>query len=226
MGQALGGGSFERGARGVLVRFGLAGGSAAGPPGRRSGSATTSVDGSASAGTASVGLGRGVWRLGGGGGGFGGVVGARSSGGDSGSAAGSTVAGSVSGVDRGGRLARSTVAVAARPSGSRCATASYSSTDPATAALSDPIAPRIGIRMNSVAAAADGRPEALALAADDDRERTAQVGLASGQRRIRLRAEDAQAVGAQVGQRPGEVVDGTAAGGARRRLPTPSRRPG
>ncbi len=35
-----------------------------------------------------------------------------------------------------------------RPSGSRCATASYSRTEPATAALSEPIAPRIGIRMN------------------------------------------------------------------------------
>jgi hypothetical protein len=38
--------------------------------------------------------------------------------------------------------------VRARPSGSRCATASNSRIDPATAALSEPTAPRIGIRMN------------------------------------------------------------------------------
>ena len=54
-----------------------------------------------------------------------------------------------------------------------------------------------------VASAADGRPEALALAADDDRERPAKVALPCGQRRVAVGARDAQAVRVQVGQGAG-----------------------
>ena len=50
-------------------------------------------------------------------------------------------------------------------------------------------------------------PQALALAAHDDRERSAQVGLAGGQRRIGLGAGDPQAVGVEVGQGARQVVD-------------------
>ena len=49
-------------------------------------------------------------------------------------------------------------------------------------------------------------PEPLALAPDHDGERAAQVGLAGGQRCIRLRAGDAQAAGVEVGQCAGKVV--------------------
>ena len=77
-----------------------------------------------------------------------------------------------------------------------------------------------------VAAASDGGPEALALAADDDRERAAQVRLAGRQRRVRLGAGDPQAVAVQVGERARQVVDRAeqeVLDGAR---PTPSPRPG
>ena len=93
------------------------------------------------------------------------------------------------------------------PAGSRWATASNSRTEPATAALSDPIAPRIGMRMNRSQRRRIGGPEALTLAADHDRERAAQVGLARGQRRVRLRAGDPQAVGVEVGEGARQVVD-------------------
>ena len=58
-----------------------------------------------------------------------------------------------------------------------------------------------------VAASADRRSQALALAADDDRQRPAQVGLTGGQRRVRLGAGDPQAVGVEVGQGARQVVD-------------------
>ena len=77
--------------------------------------------------------------------------------------------------------------------GSRWATASNSRIEPATAALSEPTAPRIGIRTTKSQRRRTGRAEALALAADDDRERAAEVGLAGGQRRLGLGADDAQA---------------------------------
>ena len=70
--------------------------------------------------------------------------------------AGSTASGSLGAVARRRRRSRSPGASAGlaarprcrRPSGSRWATASNSSTEPATAALSDPTAPRIGIRIS------------------------------------------------------------------------------
>ena len=78
----------------------------------------------------------------------------------------------------------------------------------------------------------DGRPaQALALAADDDRERASEVGLARGQRRIRLGADDPQAADVEVGEGAREVVDrgekevldgsgrGLDADGRERRLP-------
>ena len=49
--------------------------------------------------------------------------------------------------------------------------------------------------------------EALALAADDDRERAAEVGLTGGQRRVRLGAGDAQPRGVEIGERARQVVD-------------------
>ena len=58
-----------------------------------------------------------------------------------------------------------------------------------------------------VAAAADRRSQALTLAADDDRQRSAQVRLARGQRRVGLGSGDPQAVGVQVGQGARQVVD-------------------
>ena len=58
-----------------------------------------------------------------------------------------------------------------------------------------------------VAAPADGRTETLALAADDERQRPAQVGLADRQRRVGVGADDPQPADVEVGQRRGEVVD-------------------
>ena len=91
--------------------------------------------------------------------------------------------------------------------GSRWASASNSRIDPATAALSDPTAPFIGMRMNRSRAAADGRSQALALAADDDRQRPAQVALSGGHRGIALGAGDPDATSMEVAQRAGQVVD-------------------
>ena len=108
-----------------------------------------------------------------------------------------------------------------RPSGSRWATASNSRIEPATAALSEPTAPRIGIRIEQVAAAPDGRPEPLALAADDDRQRAAQVG--SGGRSAARPPRSRRSAGRgragrparRRGRRPGRAA------GARRRRPRP-----
>ena len=72
-----------------------------------------------------------------------------------------------------------------------------------------------------VAAPADRRPEPLALAPDDDRERSAQVRLTGGQRRVGLGADDAQTACVEVGQRAGEIVDRDRAGGARPPRPRP-----
>ena len=57
-----------------------------------------------------------------------------------------------------------------------------------------------------VAAAPDGRPKALALAADDDRDRAAQVRLTGGQRRVTVGAHDAQAPTVEIGERARQVV--------------------
>ena len=102
---------------------------------------------------------------------------------------------------------------APRPSGSRWATASNSRIDPATAALSEPDRAPHRDPHEEVGAAAHGRPEALALAADDDHERAAKVALSRGQWRVRLGAGDPEAVTAKVGQsprrgrRPGPAAD-------------------
>ena len=104
---------------------------------------------------------------------------------------------------------------------SRWATAANSRIEPATAAFSEPIAPRIGIRTATSPRRRTAGDEALALAADDDRERPAQVGLGGGQRRVGLGGGDPQArgsggpTGRPAGRRPGT------AGGARPRRPTP-----
>ena len=65
----------------------------------------------------------------------------------------------------------------------RWAAASNSSTEPATAALSDPTLPRIGMRTDEVDAPPDVARDAPALAADDERQRTAEVRIAEGERR-------------------------------------------
>ena len=89
---------------------------------------------------------------------------------------------------------------------SRCATASNRSTDPATAAFSEPTRPRIGMRTTG-RCGAGRRAEARALAADDERERPAQVGLAHGQRSVRVGADDPEAAQVEVDQGPRQVVD-------------------
>ena len=72
-----------------------------------------------------------------------------------------------------------------------------------------------------VASAAHSRAETLALAADDQCERSTKVRLASGQRRVLLGSTDAQAAGCggppvrPAGRRPGTAA------GARRRPPRP-----
>ena len=58
-----------------------------------------------------------------------------------------------------------------------------------------------------VAALADRRAEALALASDDDRDRSAEVALAGGQRRVGLGAGDPEATPVEVGEGGGEIVD-------------------
>ena len=60
---------------------------------------------------------------------------------------------------------------------------------------------------DEIAAAADGRPQALALAADDDRQRAAESALPGGQRRIRLGAGDPQAAAVEIAQGARQVVD-------------------
>ena len=93
--------------------------------------------------------------------------------------------------------------------GSRWAAASNRRIEPATAALSDPIAPRIGIRTTKSQRRRTAGDEALALAADDDRERPAQVRLAGGERRVGLGARRPAGRGRGGPTRaPGQVVDG------------------
>jgi len=58
-----------------------------------------------------------------------------------------------------------------------------------------------------IAATADRGPETLALAADDDRQRAAEIRLASGERCARLRPDDADTVDVEVGKRAREIVD-------------------
>ena len=96
----------------------------------------------------------------------------------------------------------------ARPAASpRCSSISNSSTEPATAAFSEPIEPRIGIRTVQVDSASDGRPDPLTLAPDDQRDRPSQVGLTSGQGRLLVGPDDPDAAHVQVGQQAGQVVD-------------------
>ncbi len=92
--------------------------------------------------------------------------------------------------------------------------------DPATAALSDPTAPFIGMRMN----ASQRRRTAGPGPCPRCRRRSpgpAQVDLAGGQRRLAVGADDADAMPVEVaraspaGRRPGT------AGGARQRRPRP-----
>jgi hypothetical protein len=59
-----------------------------------------------------------------------------------------------------------------------------------------------------VAALAHRRSQALAFAADHDRQGSAQIALAGGQGRIRLRATDAHALRVQIGESGGQVIDG------------------
>ena len=49
----------------------------------------------------------------------------------------------------------------------------------------------------------------MTLAADDDGDRPAQVRLAGGERRLGLGPDDPQAAQVQVGQRAGQIVDGS-----------------
>ena len=110
---------------------------------------------------------------------------------------------------------------ASGPPASRWATASNRSTDPATAALSDPIAPRMGIRMN--------RSQRRRMAGPRPWP-SLPTTIASGPRRSVWRAvsgasasgsDDPQAVRAEVGERAGQVVDRAQQqvfGGARRGL--------
>ena len=118
------------------------------------------------------------------------------------------------------------------PAGSRWATASNSSTEPATAALSEPIAPRIGIRMKRSQRLPDGRPETLALAADDDApaDRAGRSGARSAARplsapAIRSPFGRGGRRGRRAGRRPGTSrrcstapADALTAAGAERRL--------
>ena len=57
-----------------------------------------------------------------------------------------------------------------------------------------------------VAASAHGRAKSLSFAADDDGQRPAQVTLANGQGRIRLRSGDPQSVRVEVGQGSRQIV--------------------
>jgi hypothetical protein len=59
---------------------------------------------------------------------------------------------------------------------------------------------------HGVTAAPDGGPEPLALAADDDRQGSAQVRLAGSQRRVGVRADDPETADVEVGQGRREVV--------------------
>ena len=121
-----------------------------------------------------------------------------------------------SAASRGGRRA------AARPSaGSRWATASNSRIEPATAALSDPIAPRIGIRTNRSHRRRTAGPRPWPSLPTTMRERPAEVRL----RAVSGASPSAPAIrrprACRSASAPGEVVDRARAGGARRRPPTP-----
>ena len=54
---------------------------------------------------------------------------------------------------------------------------------------------------------ADGWPETLALAPDDDRDRPSEIGLARGQRCIGLGSSDPQSTAMEIGESRGEIVD-------------------
>ena len=62
---------------------------------------------------------------------------------------------------------------------------------------------------HEIAAAADRRRKALALAADDDRQRPSEIRLAGGQWGAGLRTDDTQAAEPQIRQGARQVVDGT-----------------
>ena len=72
-----------------------------------------------------------------------------------------------------------------------------------------------------VAALADGRPETLALAARRRGDRPAQVGLASGQRRVAIGAGHPDTVAVEVHQGRRQVVHRDRAADAPRRRPRP-----
>ena len=121
-----------------------------------------------------------------------------------------------------GLVRRSRSTAGGRRSGrSRWATASNRRIDPATAALSDPTAPRIGMRMNRSQRRRTAGPRPwpslpTTIASGPRRSR-----LAGGQRRVAVGAGDAQAAGVQVAQRARQVVDRGTAAGARPRRPRP-----
>ena len=103
----------------------------------------------------------------------------------------------------------------------RCAAASKTSTEPATAALSDSIRPRIGIRTRRSQRRRIGGRQAAALAPDHEDERPPEVGLAVGQGGPGVRPDDPEAPDVQVGERARAGRRPGPAGGAPWRPPTP-----
>ena len=98
----------------------------------------------------------------------------------------------------------------------RCAAASYSRIEPATAALSESIRPCIGIRTSRSQRRRTAGPEALALAADDDRDR-ARAGPPRARSAARRRRRRRSAGRARGGRR---ARPGRSSTGARRRCST------
>ena len=85
--------------------------------------------------------------------------------------------------------------------------ASYRRIEPATAALSESTRPRIGMRTTVSQRRRTAGPRPWPSLPTTIDHRTAKIGLAGGQRRLGVRADDPQAADVEVGQGLGQVLD-------------------